>query len=401
VTGGENGVEMRKAVLTAPLSLDGQSGADYRAPNVVQRVLSLFKNVLPGSDLTHFQATLTPFLFHLFTRTRLSPLFNIPKSQLQCFGESVYCVQSDMLSKCANADTPLDRFTSVVAWSISISRPVIFGVAPYNPVLGETHHVSRGSFNVLLEQISHHPPVSALHATDESKNIELIWCQRPVPKFHGTGVEVEVHGKKELKLLTHVETYVMDSPKLFIRFVPVPGADWIGNVRIRCEETGIEAELCYRTSSFLGFGGNQRSVKGRIFLSSSPKKTIYEINGHWDRTVSMKDTSTGKVTVIYNANAVISNLKTPVVGDPEGVWSTESTVVWSEVSQGILSKNWDKARIAKKIVEEKERELLRERQSKGEAWVPKHFFVPNTKEGGWECSPIHKWVPPAPIVVPI
>ena len=32
-------------------------------------------------------------------------------------------------------------------------RPVIFGVAPYNPILGETHHISRGNLNVLLEQV--------------------------------------------------------------------------------------------------------------------------------------------------------------------------------------------------------------------------------------------------------
>jgi len=34
-------------------------------------------------------------------------------------------------------------------------------------------------------QISHHPPVAALHATDEKENIEMIWCQRPDPKFNG------------------------------------------------------------------------------------------------------------------------------------------------------------------------------------------------------------------------
>jgi hypothetical protein len=33
--------------------------------------------------------------------------------------------------------------------------------------------------------VSHHPPVSALHATDEKENVELIWCQQPVPKFYG------------------------------------------------------------------------------------------------------------------------------------------------------------------------------------------------------------------------
>ena len=54
---------------------------------------------------------------------------------------------------CNNGQSPLDRFISVVAWCISTTRPVTFGVAPYNPILGETHHVSRGNLNVLLEQV--------------------------------------------------------------------------------------------------------------------------------------------------------------------------------------------------------------------------------------------------------
>lgn len=47
----------------------------------------------------------------------------------------------------------MERFISVVAWSVSTLRPLMFGVAPYNPILGETHHVSRGTLNVLLEQV--------------------------------------------------------------------------------------------------------------------------------------------------------------------------------------------------------------------------------------------------------
>ena len=47
-----------KIVLTKPFSLEGESdsGPAYRAPNLIQRVLSLLKNVRPGSDLTKFQA---------------------------------------------------------------------------------------------------------------------------------------------------------------------------------------------------------------------------------------------------------------------------------------------------------------------------------------------------------
>ncbi|KAL3534890.1 hypothetical protein ACH5RR_003351 [Cinchona calisaya] len=112
-------------------------------------------------------------------------MFNLPKSQLHCYGESVYCMGGDLLSMCANGGTSLERLVSVVAWTTSTMRPLMFGVAPYNPILGETHHVSRGTLNVLLEQVSHHPPVTALHATDEKNNIEMIWCHYPVPKFRG------------------------------------------------------------------------------------------------------------------------------------------------------------------------------------------------------------------------
>ena len=92
-----------------------------------------------------------------------------------------------------------------------------------------------------------------------------------------------VHGKRELRLLNYGESYEMNSPNLLIKILPVPGADWVGNVSIRCEDSGLEADLCfYRSHSFLGLGGNTRSVKGKIF-SSKTLKTFYEIEGQWDR----------------------------------------------------------------------------------------------------------------------
>ncbi|KAK9029494.1 hypothetical protein V6N11_026608 [Hibiscus sabdariffa] len=374
-----------KVVLTKPFSIDGESEADYRAPNLIQRILSLFKNVRPGSDLTHF---------------KLPPLFNLPKSHLQCYGEQVFCTGTDVLSRCNMPENPLERFLSVVAWSISMCRPLVFGVAPYNPVLGETHHVSSGTLNVLLEQISHHPPVSALHATDEEHDIELIWCQQCVSKFNGASVDTEVRGKRQLKLLSRGEMYEMNSPNLLIRFLPLPGVDWSGNVRIRCKETGLEAELRYGPKSFLGLGGSHRSVKGKIY-ETSPKRILYELNGHWDRTVTVKDNNSGKLRVIYNAEEVYSGLRTPVVKDLQGVESTESTAVWSEVSEAIMRQNWEKAKEAKNAVEENQRKVSREMESEGKTWVPQHFSLSYSKDGGWECSPVQQWVPPAPIVVPL
>ncbi|XXG58005.1 hypothetical protein AAC387_Pa04g0428 [Persea americana] len=370
-------------VLTPPLCLEGGLAAECRTPNMLQRILSLFKNVRPGSDLTRFE---------------LPPLFNVPKSQLQCYGESVYCIGEDILSKCSNSKGNLERFANVVAWSLSTNRPLIFGVAPFNPVLGETHHASCGTLNVLLEQVSHHPPVSALHATNEKENLELVWCQNANAKFHGASVEVVVHGKRQLNLLNFGEHYEMNAPSLLIRFFPFPGVDWVGNVRIKCKDTSLEANLCYKGNSLLGLGGGSRFVEGKIFDSLS-METIYDIEGHWDRVVTMTDAQSGEKKVLFNAKEAISNLKTPILQDPKGVLPTESALVWSEVSQGILTKNWEKAKAAKKDIEERERKLARERKSIGDSWVPKYFNVSCTKDGGWECTPKQEMIPPAPIVV--
>ncbi|XP_021723699.1 oxysterol-binding protein-related protein 4B-like [Chenopodium quinoa] len=286
----------KDVILTSPLSLEGISlDIDYKASNILQLIFSLFKNIRPGADLTHFN---------------LPPLFNFPKSQLQCYGELVYCVNMDMLRKCATGDNAVDRMISVVAWNLSALRRPVFGVAPFNPILGETHHASRGTLNVLVEQVSHHPPVTALHGTDEANNIELIWCQHNVPKFYGTVIDVVTQGKRRLNLLDKGESYVMNSPTLQFRLLPKPGASW-------------------------------------------------------------------------------------------GVWQSESTTVWAEVSKAILSKEWDKAREAKRTVEEKERELMKQRKSRGEDWIPKHFDLSYTPDFGWDCSPKQKIVSPAPIIFPI
>lgn len=100
-------------------------------------------------------------------------------------------------------------------------------------------------------------------------------------------METEVRGKRQLRLMDHGETYTMNTPKLVIKLIPVPGVDWVGKDRIQCNETGLEAEFWYGGRSFFGLRGNHRSIKGKIFESSSSSSSslrpLYEIDGHWDK----------------------------------------------------------------------------------------------------------------------
>ena len=97
-------------------------------------------------------------------------------------------------------------------------------------------------------------------------------------------VELEVKGKRVMKLQSRKETYDMNQPRLVIRLVPVPRADWAGKMKIKCPETDLEAELHLVSDSFIERfrGNNNRAVKGKISESSSGSK-LYDIFGNWDR----------------------------------------------------------------------------------------------------------------------
>ena len=34
-------------------------------------------------------------------------------------------------------------------------------------------------------QVSHHPPVTSLYATNDVKKVEMLWWHQPVPRFYG------------------------------------------------------------------------------------------------------------------------------------------------------------------------------------------------------------------------
>lgn len=104
----------------------------------------------------------------------------------------------------------------------------------------------------------------------------------------GTGVEAHMNGKRKLQLHNHGETYEMNCPNFLFRFLPTTGIEWIGNVTIRCQETGLVAELSYIRQSFFGFRANRRRIKGKIFDSLSTK-ILYKIDGHWDRYFTFCD----------------------------------------------------------------------------------------------------------------
>lgn len=68
-----------------------------------------------------------------------------------------------MLDKAAKEEDSKKQFQAIVALSIAAINNFLNLKQPLNPILGETHTAFIGGCQISLEQISHHPPVSAYY----------------------------------------------------------------------------------------------------------------------------------------------------------------------------------------------------------------------------------------------
>ncbi|XP_024365102.1 oxysterol-binding protein-related protein 4C isoform X2 [Physcomitrium patens] len=81
----------------------------------------------------------------------------------------------------------------------------------------------------------------------------------------------------------------------------------------------------------------------------------------------------------------------------EALSSLESANVWSEVTAHVVNGNMEKAREAKRRVEDAQRVERDGRVSGDDLWSPKHFVA--TQSRSWEWRHAGAPVPPAPLVV--
>lgn len=362
-----------------PLSPATEGGDKKR---LLYGLLDLFKSVLPGSDLSGFQVPVQ---------------FNMPKSQLQLYGESVYCCSDDLLLACAKGSTPLQRFLCVVAWHISTTRVAPFARTPFNPILGETHHVSCGLLNVFLEQVSHHPPISALYAVNDHDGFQLQWWQKPCPQYHGNRVEVNVQGRRELFLNAHKEVYEMTCPKLVIRFFPTTGNEWVGKSTIKCSGSQLQANLLFHARPFFSLWGNIGEISGQI-LDSSTGDPLFDISGSYKGVVSVLEIKTGETKVLFDAQKSLANLKAPKALNTKKVKETESVAVWRLVMEGLVERDWEVARKAKHEIEERQRALAKKTKKEMKKWIPKYFEL--VEGDNWQWLHNEKFVEQAPLFIP-
>jgi hypothetical protein len=135
---------------------------------------------------------------------------------------------------------------------------------------------------------------------------------------------------------------------------------------VRCPETGLEVDIEFKVKGWVG--GTYNAIGGYIKDTKSGKN-LYELSGLWNAEMFIKDLSTGKKELLFDATSAKPHI--PNARPLEEQAPRESQKLWDATNKAIKKGDHRGATDAKTAIEEEQR---REAAERGEdVWQPKLF----------------------------
>ncbi|KAH9887076.1 Oxysterol-binding protein [Cubamyces lactineus] len=299
-----------------------------------------------------------------------------------------WCERPELFAAIADAKDEKERAIAVLKWFISTlkgqytSRNEKLGSEkkPLNPVLGELFYGfwpdrnGRGQTNLVVEQVSHHPPITAYYISNPQKGLALQGHSAQKTSFSSGSIVVKQighailtvdlpDGKKEEFLITlprlRIDGIWYGSPYIELTGISYiqSSSGWLSTIDYEAKEG--------RGYFGLSFGGKSHFFKAVLTApgSSTPVKR-YE--GLWHET--SKDSDTGEI---------FTDVRTPkeevTVGPVESMLDFESRKLWQHVARGIREGDYELASREKSKIENDQRQRRRDEQAAGTRWQLKHF----------------------------
>lgn len=304
--------------------------------------------------------------------------YNEPISLLQRFTEDLTYHEA-ILNGCEYED-PCLRLAYIACFGVSsyVSTQQRT-MKPFNPILGETFEMVRDGYRAISEQVSHHPPVSAIHCEHEkflfrgSVNIKT--------SFKGTYLNCVPIGTFHLMLKQTGDHIVWTKPQTNAHNI-IFGKMYIdhyGKMELKNLATGDRAELNFHKKGW--FEKVSTAVDGFIHNHQGIQK--YKVFGNWNEKMSIQDLSTNKTIVVwekypypenYDHNYWFSDFAIQLNLPPEHFPNLPPTDSRQRPDQRSLENGDLKTAVSEKLrVEEKQREARKFLENSGNEYKPKWF----------------------------
>ncbi|KAH9856354.1 Oxysterol-binding protein [Lenzites betulinus] len=299
-----------------------------------------------------------------------------------------WCERPALFAAIADAKDEKERSIAVLKWFISTlkgqytSRNEKLGSEkkPLNPVLGELFYGywpdvnGRGQTNLVVEQVSHHPPITAYYITNQTKGLSLQGHSAQKTSFSSGSIVVKQIGHAVLTVDLPgggKEEFLITLPRLRIDGI------WYGSPYI--ELTGLSyiqsssgwlSTIDYEAKEGRGYFGFSIGAKSHFFKAiltpPGSQNPVKKWDGLWHETAKDSDT-----------NETFTDVRGPkeevVVAPIEQMSEFESRRLWQHVARGIREGDYELASREKSKIENDQRQRRRDEQAAGTRWPLKHF----------------------------
>ncbi|KAH7358202.1 oxysterol-binding protein [Plectosphaerella cucumerina] len=258
---------------------------------------------------------------------------------------------------------------------------------PLNAFLGElflaswTDEESKSTVRLVSEQVSHHPPITAMHLADEAHGVRADGYARVEMTFNGS-VDIRQVGHAVIHVDKYDEDYLIPLTSVKVRgFLGGRLYPEVVDTYTIESSSGFTSEICFSGSSW--FGGKKNAFRATTFRRDDPAKTpIYTTEGIWSEGWTATDARTGKVVEKFNLDAP-ENAPAPIDLLPlaqQDPW--ESRRAWKPLREGLLDGNFREAVAHKTELEQAQRDMRAREREQGlspDDWEPRFFkSIPGT-----------------------
>ncbi|KAF2006829.1 Oxysterol-binding protein, partial [Amniculicola lignicola CBS 123094] len=211
----------------------------------------------------------------------------------------------------ASEPDPAKRAVLVLKWFLSTlkqqyaSRSEKLGSEkkPLNPFLGELFmgrwEDEAGTTQLVSEQVSHHPPVTAYCIWNQKAGIRLSGYNAQKASFSRT-INVKQIGHAILHIDAYNEDYLITLPSLHIEGL-IMGAPYVELNRCSyiTSSSGYTAKIDYSGKGWVS--GKKNTFSAVLYPSDGKEKdAIYTVDGQWTDAFSIKDPKTKKIVDEYD-----------------------------------------------------------------------------------------------------
>lgn len=172
---------------------------------------------------------------------------------------------------------------------------------PFNPLLGETYEFFEGDFKMVLEQVSHHPPIHFLRAECDDFIFDYVFYVNA--KMNLNGITATPRERSYVFLKRTKERFEIILPSVKCKNLVV-GKSYIwffGLLKIVNLNTGDFAEFHFKKKDMK----SQECYRIEGFIRNKSEEVVFNIGGYWNSYVKILSAVNDEVLICQKLNPKI------------------------------------------------------------------------------------------------